>query len=162
LSLSIEQRWKESDPEDSVIDQQYRLQRCWISTVLQNLKPVKTSDEAGDEEVIINGNISRFKDIHPVIQGPFLLQPAPIEFDPDHCDLDNIASSIISLNTEPFSIIVIAYTNGKVDVCLNVAPVEALWMSNNDVSFYLFIYLFFLQIYYVKYTFNYININIYF
>jgi len=104
---------------------------------LQNLKPVKINDldEDGEEEVIINGNISRFKDIHPVIQGPFLLQPAPIEFDPDECDLDNIASSIISLKTEPFSIIVIAFTNGKVDVCLNVAPVEALWMSNNDVSF---------------------------
>jgi len=135
LSLSIEQRWKESDPEDLVADQQYRLQRCWISTVLQNLKPVKINDldENGEEEVIINGNISRFKDIHPVIQGPFLLQPAPIEFDPDECDLDNIASSIISLKTEPFSIIVIAFTNGKVDVCLNVAPVEALWMSNNDM-----------------------------
>ncbi|OUM64965.1 hypothetical protein PIROE2DRAFT_69154 [Piromyces sp. E2] len=133
LSLSIEQRWKESDPEDLVIDQQYRLQRCWISTVLQNLKPVKTSDLAEDEEVIINGNISRFKDIHPIIQGPFLLQPAPIDYDPDHCDVDNVASSIVSLNTEPFSIIVIAFTNGKVDVCLNVAPVEALWMSNNDM-----------------------------
>eukprot|EP00833_Pecoramyces_ruminatium_P008671 jgi/Orpsp1_1/1182703/evm.model.c7180000082318.1 len=133
LSLSIEQRWKESDPEDMIIDQQYRLQRCWISTVLQNLKPIK-SDSDENEEVIINGNISRFKDIHPVIQGPFLLQPAPIEFDPDKFDFDNIASSIISLKTEPFSIILIAYTNGKIDVCLNVAPVEALWMSNNDTA----------------------------
>jgi len=134
LSLSIEQRWKESDPDDLIIDQQYRLQRCWISTVLQNLKPVKSNDiEEEDEEVIINGNISRFKDIHPVIQGPFLLQPAPIEFDTENTDFDNIASSIISLKTEPFSIILIAYTNGKVDVCLNVAPIEALWMSNNDI-----------------------------
>jgi len=130
LSLSIEQRWKESDPDDLIIDQQYRLQRCWISTVLQNLKPVKSNDiEEEDEEVIINGNISRFKDIHPVIQGPFLLQPAPIEFDTENTDFDNIASSIISLKTEPFSIILIAYTNGKVDVCLNVAPIEALWMN---------------------------------
>jgi len=133
LSLSIEQRWKESDPEDLVIDQQYRLQRCWISTVLQNLKPVKLNELGDeDEEVIINGNISRFKDIHPVIQGPFLLQPAPVEFDPEKYDLDSIASSIISLKTEPFSIILIAFTSGKVDVCLNVAPIEALWMSNNE------------------------------
>jgi WD40 repeat protein len=133
LSVSIEQRWKESDPDDLVIDQQYKLQRCWISTVLQELKPVKSDNLDKDEEVIIYGNISRFKDIHPVIQGPFLFQPAPVEFDPDKYELDNIASSIISLKTEPFSIIVIAYTNGKVDVCLNVAPVEALWMSNNEI-----------------------------
>ncbi|ORX53876.1 hypothetical protein BCR36DRAFT_411021 [Piromyces finnis] len=133
LSVSIEQRWKESDADDLVMDQQYRLQRCWISTVLQNLKPVRTSDLSEDEEVIINGNISRFKDIHPVIQGPFLLQPAPIEFDTKKCNIDNIASSIVSLNTEPFSIILVAFTNGKIDVCINVAPVEALWMSNNDM-----------------------------
>lgn len=135
LSRSIEYKWKECNPDDQFLDQQYRLQKCWISTVLQNAKKAKSNEvqeEDDDIELIINGNISRFKDIHPVIQGPCLFQPSPIEFDPDECELDNYANDIILLKTEPISIIAIAYTNGKIDVCLNVSPVEAFWTSDNE------------------------------
>lgn len=46
--------------------------------------------------------------------------------------MDNYANDIILLKTEPISIIAIAYTNGKIDVCLNVSPVEAFWTSDNE------------------------------
>lgn len=55
-------------------------------------------------------------------QGPYLFQPAPVEFG-DEGD----ASDIFCLKTEPIGVVAIAFEDGKVDVCLEVERVEARW-----------------------------------
>lgn len=70
----------------------------------------------------------------PARQGPFLLQPAPKELG------DGVASDIVYLGIEAqedsnnknaettlIPVVAIAYSNGKVDVCLDVEKVEAKW-----------------------------------
>ncbi|KAG9099424.1 hypothetical protein FRC06_005294 [Ceratobasidium sp. 370] len=80
----------------------------------------------------------------PALQGPFLLQPAPKEFG------DGVASDIIYLGIEvddqvaskgvqsngsdSVPLVLIAYSDGKVDVCLDVEKVEAKWMKANNFS----------------------------
>lgn len=74
----------------------------------------------------------------PARQGPFLLQPAPCELDADEdvptaCDLHYI---LVHLDDDddsdeghssPLGIIMMAYNNGKIDICVDVAKVEATW-----------------------------------
>ncbi|KAG8722485.1 hypothetical protein FRC08_001541 [Ceratobasidium sp. 394] len=78
----------------------------------------------------------------PALQGPFLLQPAPKEFG------DGVASDIVYLGIEvddqvaskgthsngsdSVPLVLIAYSDGKVDVCLDVEKVEAKWMKANN------------------------------
>jgi hypothetical protein len=81
----------------------------------------------------------------PALQGPFLLQPAPKELG------DGFASDIVYLGVEVADevgnkclqrngndesaslvpLVLIAYSDGKVDVCLDVEKVEAKWMKAN-------------------------------
>ncbi|SCZ91855.1 BZ3500_MvSof-1268-A1-R1_Chr5-3g08179 [Microbotryum saponariae] len=78
----------------------------------------------------------------PKVQGPFLLQPEPIELDHgEDCELDSLATDLLYLYYEPqdrmrvgdkevkigLGVVGIAYLDGKVDLCLEVEKVEARW-----------------------------------
>lgn len=81
----------------------------------------------------------------PIRQGPFLFQPAPEDLHPDDmatsaCDLLYMKASpdtsLYSDNDYKFSgaalgIIVIAYEDGRMDVCLDTARVEATWTKSD-------------------------------
>lgn len=80
----------------------------------------------------------------PTRQGPFLLQPAPHELNTDEdeplaCDIcyvtpevNNDEAEVGTEGNEP-SFVLLAYDNGKVDVCMDVAKVEATW-SRQDAD----------------------------
>lgn len=63
-------------------------------------------------------------------QGPVLLQPAPRElpgpFNSEACDIIQVSYSLKQSNPkiQPLCAFVIAYSDGKVDVCLELAPAE--------------------------------------
>ena len=73
----------------------------------------------------------------PAVQGPFLLQPAPRLLDGsdggDATDIVHTSFSSSSSNddtsddTERLGVVLIAYQDGRVDVCLDVEKVEARW-----------------------------------
>ncbi|CAJ0757232.1 12469_t:CDS:10, partial [Entrophospora sp. SA101] len=58
-----------------------------------------------------------------LLQGPFSMRPNPLEL--SHHPFD--ASDIIYLNTQPTSVIVIASSNGRLDIFLEVDKIEAFW-----------------------------------
>ena len=76
----------------------------------------------------------------PAVQGPFLIQPAPAEIDGvtdgEATDLayvstggsftDDEEDDIVSVR-ERLGILLVAYQDGRVDVCLDVEKVEARW-----------------------------------
>jgi nucleoporin NUP82 len=71
-----------------------------------------------------------------VRQGPFLLQPAPHSLEgSEGGDATDIAYISFGHDTEDegegeterLGVIMIAYQDGKVDVCLDVEKVEAMW-----------------------------------
>lgn len=74
----------------------------------------------------------------PTRQGPFLLQPAPHDLETD--EDEPLASDISYVTLEnsndieeddaeknDTSFVLISYENGKVDVCMDIAKVEATW-----------------------------------
>jgi hypothetical protein len=75
----------------------------------------------------------------PTRQGPFLLQPAPLELDIDEDEpsasslayqlIEDDASEEVDDLTPPVGVILMAYRNGKVDVCIDTSKVEASWMQ---------------------------------
>ena len=73
-------------------------------------------------------------------QGPFLFQPAPRELEQgeggDATDLMYMSVEGASLhadvdgNEARLGVLVMAYSDGKVDVCLDVEKIEAMWEVN--------------------------------
>ncbi|ODQ53724.1 hypothetical protein SAICODRAFT_6971 [Saitoella complicata NRRL Y-17804] len=61
----------------------------------------------------------------PAIQGPFLFQPAPLYFSDDEI----YATDITYVSSGFIGVLVIASSDGKLDVCLDVEPVEAMWAN---------------------------------
>lgn len=71
----------------------------------------------------------------PLRQGPFLLQPSPLTIEgSEGGDATDIIYTVLGSEddecdseTEKLGIVMIAYQDGKVDVCLDVDKVEARW-----------------------------------
>ena len=72
----------------------------------------------------------------PLRQGPFLLQPSPLTVEgSEGGDATDIIYTVLGneeddeydSETEKLGIVMIAYRDGKVDVCLDVDKVEARW-----------------------------------
>lgn len=72
----------------------------------------------------------------PLRQGPFLLQPSPLTIEgSEGGDATDIIYAVLGNEeddeydgeTEKLGIVMIAYQDGKVDVCLDVDKVEARW-----------------------------------
>ena len=81
----------------------------------------------------------------PLRQGPFLLQPSPLTIEGSeggdatdiiYATLGNGEDEQCDGETEKLGIVMIAYQDGKVDVCLDVDKVEARWEKKtvNSVS----------------------------
>jgi len=72
-----------------------------------------------------------------MVQGPFLLQPSPLELQGEEGQATDIAyidvtgSSSLHLddngNEERLGVIALSYSDGKVDVCLDAEKIEAIW-----------------------------------
>ena len=81
--------------------------------------------------------------VDPVVQGPFLMQPAPDEneladgFGEGACDLLYVSyrksqnkAKEVSSNLE-ISLLLIVYQHGRVDFCVDLEKVEPVWHSNS-------------------------------
>jgi nucleoporin NUP82 len=117
----------------------------YVSSLKQQLKPLSSPvDDQLLPACLVHAPVSL--SFPPARQGPFLLQPAPKELG------DGLASDIIYLDIEVSNdlsnsstdvkqntdsafipVIAIAYSDGKVDVCLDVEKIEAKWTKANLV-----------------------------
>ncbi|ORZ26791.1 nuclear pore component-domain-containing protein [Lobosporangium transversale] len=91
--------------------------RDWLDSLLDSLQPHPFSDEMfiAHNPVL---NLAR-----PARQGPFLYQPAPIELEDD----DNRANDILYLETETAGVLAMAYSSGRVDICIVVDHPKPCW-----------------------------------
>ncbi|TIB92557.1 hypothetical protein E3Q18_02288 [Wallemia mellicola] len=105
--------------EDSLIEARLSQQMRWLNAVVKQIK-------LGEE------NIAGFKCNPPratgslLRQGPYLVQPAPTdeEYESDASDI-----LIIRPKDCPVDIFVVAFTDGRVDICLEVVKAEGRWSS---------------------------------
>ncbi|CAE6428052.1 unnamed protein product [Rhizoctonia solani] len=118
----------------------------YVSSLRQQLKPISSPvDDQPLPTCLVHAPVNL--SFPPARQGPFLLQPAPKEFG------DGSASDIVYLDIEipndstsngsvdknsvestSVPVIAIAYSDGKVDICLDVEKVEAKWAKANSTS----------------------------
>ncbi|KAG8730544.1 hypothetical protein FRC11_006446 [Ceratobasidium sp. 423] len=119
----------------------------YVSSLRQQLKPISSPvDDQPLPTCLVHAPVSL--SFPPARQGPFLLQPAPKELG------DGLASDIVYLDIEisndstsngpvvtknsvegtSIPVIAIAYSDGKVDVCLDVEKVEAKWAKATSTS----------------------------
>ena len=88
-------------------------------------------DHEQDEEYMTVKYPSYLRSV-PAKQGPFLLQPSPRELDDSG---ECVASDIVYVRMQSNELeaelgcIILAYTDGKVDVCLDVEKVEGQWST---------------------------------
>ncbi|KTW28403.1 hypothetical protein T552_01665 [Pneumocystis carinii B80] len=128
---------KDSTSSISLENESIRMQTRWISDILGQVSlindyglgsPLSQNLDMQDLVTFRRPNISKF----PVlIQGPFLFQPAPLEFSSQHVT----ASNIITLGTNVVGILIISYADGKIDVCVEVERVEPKWVLSKDEEF---------------------------
>ncbi|CAG8661288.1 11659_t:CDS:10 [Dentiscutata erythropus] len=97
---------------------QYRRQFEWMSAIYKQI-----GNDDSNKVVFIPPAIGRQS---TQLQGPYYIQPTPVELSAHMTD----ASDIICLGTQPVNVIVIAFNNGRVDICLEVDRVEALWKTD--------------------------------
>ncbi|KAG4304556.1 hypothetical protein PORY_001949 [Pneumocystis oryctolagi] len=124
---------KDSSASASPENENIRLQKRWISDVLGQISlndyglgsPLAQSLDAQDMIIFCRPNVSK---LPILVQGPFLFQPAPLEFSSEHV----IASNIIALGTNTIGILAISYTDGKIDVCIEVDRIEPKWFLNKN------------------------------
>lgn len=89
----------------------------WLQHLLDSAEPHPFTDEV----VIVQS--PALKHVIPSRQGPFLYQPAPIELEDD----DDRVYDIVCLDTEAVEVIAIAYSSGKVDICIAVERPKPRW-----------------------------------
>ncbi|KAF9290754.1 hypothetical protein BGZ68_006151 [Mortierella alpina] len=89
----------------------------WLQHLLDSAEPHPFTDEV----VIVQS--PALKHVIPSRQGPFLYQPAPIELEDD----DDRVYDIVCLDTEAVEVIAIAYSSGKVDICIVVERPKPCW-----------------------------------
>lgn len=98
-----------------------------------------------EDEDIVSVKYPAYLRRAPTRQGPFLLQPAPHELDSDINE--PLASDLRYVLLEPestgqddetatpaISFLLMSYEDGKVDVCIDVARVEATWTRQDSDS----------------------------
>lgn len=94
----------------------YRAQTRWISSLLGQMSFVANFGES---------EWSRPRQERLCLQGPYLLQPPPSE-SANACDL-------LCLQVSNLTLLALAHTDGRVDLAVEVDPVEALWQSGASV-----------------------------
>lgn len=101
--------------------EQYRLQFNWIKRVFMDL------DNNSQTAVFSPPPFEKFR---VEVQGPFNIHPEPLTIS-DH---SYEASDILMLGTEPLNVLVVAFTNGRVDICIETEKIEAMWQIPAIVS----------------------------
>ncbi|RIB25254.1 nuclear pore component-domain-containing protein [Gigaspora rosea] len=94
---------------------QYQRQLEWMSAIYKQIGNNNSNKVVFSPPAISRQSIQ--------LQGPYYIQPTPVELSAHVTD----ASDIICLGTQPVNVIVIAFNNGRIDICLEVDRVEALW-----------------------------------
>lgn len=122
----------------------YDYQHKYVNALLKQLPP-GTVFPATSQSVLMHPPTTI--KARPSRQGPFLLQPAPrILEGSDACDATDIAYLAFGADeetdrveagseTEHLGIVMVAYQDGKVDLCLDVEKVEARWEVKNVCTF---------------------------
>ncbi|CAG8450485.1 786_t:CDS:10 [Ambispora gerdemannii] len=92
----------------------------WISKITSQIPEGCEPDKKVDIDLTSN--------IHgqPQRQGPYLLQPSPIELSLMDCP---DASDILCLNTKYMNVFVLVFEHGKVDICLEDDKVQGCWKN---------------------------------
>ncbi len=120
----------------------YDLQRKYVNGLLKQF-PHGTSNPLSSTSQPVSLHPPKSFLSKPTKQGPFLLQPSPIELkgspggqatDISYVTLGNAFSddddtSEQSLTSERLGVLAIAYQDGRVDVCLDLEKIEAKWES---------------------------------
>jgi nucleoporin NUP82 len=124
-----------SKPESADLAAMYDYQRKYVTALLKQLPP-GTVFPAVSRSILMHPP-KTIKNL-PAVQGPFLLQPAPRQLDgSDGGDATDVVHMTFSPSgstdedqkdeTERLGVVLIAYQDGRVDVCLDVEKVEATW-----------------------------------
>ncbi|KAH9973089.1 hypothetical protein BGW80DRAFT_1437399 [Lactifluus volemus] len=126
--------------ESQSLSTTYAYQHKYISALLKQLPP-GTVFPAVSRPVLLHPPTTM--KATPLRQGPFLLQPAPLTLDGSE---EGDATDILYLafdkddefgddgETERLGLVLVAFQDGKVDVCLDVDKVEARWESRQSSS----------------------------
>ena len=96
---------------------------------------ISTSGDTASEhgKVSMNKDMARWN--KPRRQGPFLLQPAPLELEGEvesnACDIAYVSAALGEAESEEseMGIILMSYSDGKIDVCLEVEKIEGRWVT---------------------------------
>lgn len=124
----------------SALSTLYDYQRKYVSALVKQLPP-GTVFPAVSRPVPMH--LPHTIKSEPLRQGPFLLQPSPRTLEgSEGGDATDIACLAFTSDddegnegeTERLGIVMIAYQDGKVDVCLDVEKVEARWESKQESS----------------------------
>src|SRR5207248_7030855 len=93
---------------------QYHLQYRWICDVSQQISefPTTTTTSSSSSCKVEFSPPANIQNDDLLLQGPFVLQPSPLELSPHPFD----ASDIMYLNTQPIDVIVTASSNGRLDI----------------------------------------------
>lgn len=125
--LSQSQSSYESTTEFSTL---FDYQRKYVSALLKQLPPGSSASDLQPASIRAPSTIKH----EPMRQGPFLLQPAPRALEgSDGGDATDIAylsfggTDPSGAELERLGAVLIAYQDGRVDVCLDVEKVEARW-----------------------------------
>lgn len=136
--------------EKRELEAEYATQLKFIQSLLDQrpISPHTNGDTSGieEDEDSILVQYPPYLRRPPARQGPFLLQPAPHELD---SDIDEpAASDLIYILTDSetgaeaveipiapaIGFLLVSYEDGKVDICADVAKVEATWTKPDDES----------------------------
>lgn len=138
--LTSKQAAEDLPPRDrTAMQRQYSLQLKYLHAMLdQHPSRNEGSVEEVPEYVSIQTSDGSSR-MRLARQGPFLLQPSPIELDGSE---ESLATDIMCrrisdpshADLAPVDCVLIAYSDGKVDVCIDVEKVEPGWSQSHDSS----------------------------
>ncbi|CAG8516426.1 3901_t:CDS:10 [Ambispora leptoticha] len=120
--LALGTQGKEKNEDISWVHQR---QLEWISRITSQIP----EDYEPDKKVDID--LTPDSRGQPQRQGPYLLQPSPIELSSMDCP---DASDILCLNTKNMNVFVIVFENGKVDICLEDDKVQGCWKNPDHLA----------------------------
>ena len=126
-----------SSSEKSILESRYSHQLKFVNSLLsqQSTSTHPSSESDADNEAeeydFISVRYLTYLRSAPVRQGPFLLQPSPRELPESDeslaCDMSYIYLDRVEEGPGELGCILMAYSDGKVDLCLDVDKVEAQW-----------------------------------
>ncbi|KAI8052201.1 hypothetical protein BDF22DRAFT_690516 [Syncephalis plumigaleata] len=109
----------EEDIRTKLLNQQIK----WLTWQL-SMRPLDSKQQPDDtnDDIIVASKSNIMEPLLPTahLRGPYLMQPAPWEID----DTIHSACDLVCLPANPTDLLAIAYTNGKIDICVVADPPE--------------------------------------